>query len=122
MLLTTHYLEEAEILCDRVAIMDHGKILEMGTVDQLVNRRTRSARSGSTGSRRSTRASGALPGVVKVSDDEDAVLLGDDRRAGHDRRPARPGRDRGVEPASLAVRPPSLEDVFLALTGRGLRD
>ena len=37
-LLTTHYMEEAERLCDRVAIMDHGKILEMGTVNELVTR------------------------------------------------------------------------------------
>ena len=35
--MTTHYLDEAETLCDRVAIMDHGKILEMGTVDELVS-------------------------------------------------------------------------------------
>ena len=34
-LLTTHYMEEAEVLCDRLAIMDHGRILEMGTVDEL---------------------------------------------------------------------------------------
>src|SRR5206468_7908198 len=38
-LLTTHYMEEAEILCDRLAIMDHGRILEEGTVDELVSRR-----------------------------------------------------------------------------------
>src|SRR6476660_1452587 len=38
-LLTTHYMEEAEVLCDRLAIMDHGKILESGTVDELVSRR-----------------------------------------------------------------------------------
>ena len=38
-LLTTHYMEEAEILCDRLAIMDHGRILEMGTVDELVSKR-----------------------------------------------------------------------------------
>ncbi len=38
-LLTTHYMEEAEVLCDRLAIMDHGRILEMGTVDELVTKR-----------------------------------------------------------------------------------
>ena len=37
-LLTTHYMEEAEILCDRLAIMDHGKVLELGTVEQLVSK------------------------------------------------------------------------------------
>ncbi len=35
-LLTTHYMEEAEQLCDRLAIMDHGKVLELGTVNELV--------------------------------------------------------------------------------------
>ena len=40
-LLTTHYMEEAEQLCDRVAIMDHGKILEIGTVNELVTRHFR---------------------------------------------------------------------------------
>ena len=38
-LLTTHYMEEAEALCDRLAIMDHGKILALGTVNELVARR-----------------------------------------------------------------------------------
>ena len=38
-LLTTHYMEEAEQLCDRLAIMDHGKVLELGTVEELVARR-----------------------------------------------------------------------------------
>ena len=37
-LLTTHYMEEAEILCDRLAIMDHGKVLELGTVEELVSK------------------------------------------------------------------------------------
>ena len=38
-LLTTHYMEEAEVLCDRLAIMDHGRILELGTVEELVSKR-----------------------------------------------------------------------------------
>ena len=38
-LLTTHYMEEAEVLCDRLAIMDHGHILEEGTVNELISRR-----------------------------------------------------------------------------------
>ncbi len=38
-LLTTHYMEEASQLCDRVAIMDHGHVLELGTVAELVSRR-----------------------------------------------------------------------------------
>ena len=37
-LLTTHYMEEAEVLCDRLAIIDHGRVLEMGTVNELVGR------------------------------------------------------------------------------------
>ena len=38
-LLTTHYMEEAEFLCDRLAIMDHGRVMEAGTVAELVGRR-----------------------------------------------------------------------------------
>ena len=53
-LLTTHYMEEAETLCDRLAIMDHGKVLEMGTVGELVGAPVqgtrRPVRRGSTGS------------------------------------------------------------------------
>ena len=91
-LLTTHYLEEAEVLCDRVAIMDHGRILEMGTVDELVAPPVQGARGPV---RRDSRASttaelAALPGVIRVAhDDGDRAAL-HDRRPGDDRRRCSP--------------------------------
>ena len=76
MLLTTHYMEEAEILCDRLAIMDHGRILEMGTVDELISKRFHER------AVRFDRLEGvdraeleALPAVVSVKEDGGEVLL-----------------------------------------------
>ena len=122
--LTTHYLEEAEILCDRLAIMDHGRILEAGTVKELVGRHFQE---------RAVRFD-AIDGLG------DEALAGD--RGRRLRWPTRTARscctratsrprsrassvaaDRvGVEPENLTIRRPTLEDVFLALTGRALRD
>ena len=123
-LLTTHYLEEAEVLCDRVAIMDHGKILEEGTVEELVSRRfkERAVRFDAIDGLGDERLA-ALPGVssVKRENGEVARL----HRATSRRRSAAllaAAEELGVEPANLGVRRATLEDVFLDLTGRALRD
>jgi ABC-2 type transport system ATP-binding protein len=122
-LLTTHYMEEAEILCDRIAIMDHGRILEEGTVEELVSRRfkERAVRFDTIDGLTDDRL-GAMPGVSSVKhEDGDALLYTRDV-------PATIGavldaaEGLGVEPANLAVRRATLEDVFLDLTGRALRD
>jgi ABC-2 type transport system ATP-binding protein len=122
-LLTTHYMEEAEVLCDRIAIMDHGRLLETGTVGELVSRRFQeraiefTAVDGLDGDRLV-----ALPGVTSVKHENDQVLLYTSDV------PATIGallaatEQVGVEPANLAVRRATLEDVFLDLTGRALRD
>jgi ABC-2 type transport system ATP-binding protein len=122
-LLTTHYMEEAEILCDRIAIMDHGHILEEGTVEELVSRRfrERAVRFDAIEGLPDQRLAG-MPGVSTIKhEDGDVLLFTRDV-------PATIGavldaaEKLGVEPANLGVRRATLEDVFLDLTGRALRD
>ena len=122
-LLTTHYMEEAEILCDRLAIMDHGRILEMGRVEELVSKRFQER------TVRFDRLDGIareelqrLPEVTSVKEDVDEVLI-------YTRDPGRTiggllelADARGVELQNLGIRRATLEDVFLDLTGRALRD
>ena len=95
---TTHYMEEAERICDRVAIVDHGRLLAQGTVADLV-----AAHGGP----------GAL--VAGTSSGEVRVVTGDP--LGELNRLAASGPVR-----SFRVESARLEDVFLRLTGRSLRD
>ncbi|MFL5680933.1 MAG: ABC transporter ATP-binding protein [Chloroflexota bacterium] len=122
-LLTTHYMEEAEVLCDRLAVMDHGKILESGTVTQLVDSRfkERAVRFRVVPGLDDTRMA-SFKGVSSVRHEDGEVLL-------YTRDvPATIGavleatEALGREPEDLAVRRATLEDVFLDLTGRALRD
>jgi ABC-2 type transport system ATP-binding protein len=122
-LLTTHYMEEAEVLCDRLAIMDHGRILALGTVNELVANRfkDRSVRFDRIEALADEQLSG-LPGIESIKHDEgETVLYTQDV-------PATIGgllaltEAFGVEPGNLGIRRPSLEDLFLDLTGRALRD
>jgi ABC-2 type transport system ATP-binding protein len=122
-LLTTHYMEEAEILCDRLAIMDHGRILEMGTVDELVARHfhERAVRFDRLEGLRHEDLT-ALPAVASVKEDDREVLVYT-RDVGPTIGALLALADsRGLEPQNLAIRRARLEDVFLDLTGRALRD
>jgi ABC-2 type transport system ATP-binding protein len=122
-LLTTHYLEEAEVLCDRVAIMDHGRILEEGTVDELVSRRfkERAVRFDTIEGIGDERLA-AMPGVTSVKHEDGEVLVYTRDVAGTIGAVLAAAEALGVEPANLGVRRATLEDVFLDLTGRALRD
>ena len=122
-MLTTHYMEEAEQLCDRVAVMDHGKILEIGTVDELVARhfKERSVRF-TTRPELSDERLTAVAGVTRVAHEADETCLytADVPRTIGQLLPI--ADELGIHDLDLAVRRPTLEDVFLELTGRALRD
>jgi ABC-2 type transport system ATP-binding protein len=110
---TTHYMEEAQRLCDRVAIMDHGKILDLDSVPALIGRYG----GRSVVKAELTRAPGhavALPAAL----DGLAMRFESERPL---EEVARLTSD-GVAFQTLEITRPDLETVFLSLTGRSLRD
>ncbi len=121
-LLTTHYMEEAEELCDRVAVMDHGRIIELGTPRQLIAKYFHEtaievdAVSGLT-----TEALASLPAVNQVTQENGRFVVFS---------AAVPktmsglfdwAQGQSVELGQLVVRQATLEDVFLKITGRRIR-
>lgn len=125
-LLTTHYMDEAERLCDRVAIMDHGKIIALGPPRELIaslgaEHVVEFATAGD-GAGLELERLGALDGVRAARASRDGVQLEVD--ALHRTVPALLAElsRSGVEMSELRTRTATLEDVFVSLTGRHLRD
>jgi ABC-2 type transport system ATP-binding protein len=125
--LTTHYMEEAERLCDRVGIIDHGKLIALGTPRELIA--TLGGREvievtfvgGPIGEGALTALS-AIQGVRGVRRVGDGIALSAEPL--HLALPALVDhlRAAGLALERLATRHATLEDVFVSLTGRGLRD
>jgi len=122
-LLTTHYIEEAERLCDRVAIVDHGKVIALGTPRELKQRSAGTARiEVALAKPIEPTELRALEGVA------DSRTL-DGRTVLHSTRPpqtivalVKHLEAHGNELQSLEIATPSLEDVFIEMTGRRLRE
>jgi ABC-2 type transport system ATP-binding protein len=132
-LLTTHYMDEAERLCDRLAIVDHGQIIAEGSPPDLINRLgghhvvefSVSGNHGSTGKPESHAEKDAwrtLPSVESVRKDDGLVAL--NVKEPHLTIPAllEAINKQGSQLQHLTTRQASLEDVFVRLTGRHLRD
>lgn len=121
MIYTTHYMEEAERLCDRIAIIDHGRIIALGSKDELVRNAFASRSEVLARFAKADEAVGAWVkergGVLEngiarftiVHATEIGELLDSAAKAGH-------------ELEDVSLRKPNLESVFLKLTGRELRD
>jgi ABC-2 type transport system ATP-binding protein len=113
---TTHYLDEAEALCDRVAIMDAGRLLALDTPAALVRGLDAPTRVALPSGVIDVERARGLPGADRVTADEAEVLL-------ETREPARllTALAEADRLAGVSVRTATLEDVFLDLTGREYR-
>jgi ABC-2 type transport system ATP-binding protein len=120
--LTTHLMEEAERLCDRVAIIEHGRIIEMGTPDDLVQKHCpeRTVVFTSVDENVAERLQGL--GAVERADGSETTYTirgaGDDFVTDVINVVAR----EGIRVRGFRTEIPTLEDVFLKLTGHGIRD
>ncbi|MGI8332826.1 ABC transporter ATP-binding protein [Actinomadura scrupuli] len=114
--LTTHYMDEAELLCDRVAIMDAGRILRLGPPATLVRELNAAVRISLPSGALSESDARALPAAEQVSDDGVSLTI-----TTHDPAPAITALAGREALAGLQVRGATLEDVFLTLTGREYR-
>lgn len=123
---TTHYMDEAERLCDRVAVIDKGKVIALGTPKELI------ARVGGEHVVEFT-TEGDLPAVVRSGLDRlPSVQAVREEGGGYSLAVAEPAaaipalmdllRSHAVPLAGLTTRTATLEDVFVTLTGRHLRD
>jgi ABC-2 type transport system ATP-binding protein len=124
-LYTTHYMEEAERLCDRVAIIDEGRVKAEGTRRELVAMVGEKDRIviGATGDLTAgAAAAGGVPGVVSASGTETRIdVLADDASVILPELLGRVGAA-GASISGVEVVEPNLEAVFLHLTGKALRD
>ena len=124
-LYTTHYMEEAERLCDRVGIIDHGKLIAEGTRQELVGLVGERDRVTLAATGDLSRASDALrqePWIKQVDASDGTVVLVVDGARTHLPAILQEASAAGVGVKSVQVSEPDLEAVFLHLTGRALRD
>ncbi len=117
--LTTHYMEEAEALSDNVCIMDHGQVIARGSPRELTSSLGQDTFVEFDAPDLEPEALSSLPGEARRGDG--TVTLQTSDLVGTLDALLRWSREAGIPLRNMAVRQPNLEDVFLSLTGRRLR-
>ncbi len=122
--LTTHYMDEADQLSDRISIIDHGKIVITGTSWELKNTLGRDLIYLETDDNdRAVRLLGSLPAVRDITPKTKGFVLS----VNEDGTRVLPGiidalRDKGIDISTINLKKPTMDDVFVFYTGRELRD
>ena len=120
MILTTHYMEEAERLCDRIIIIDHGKILARGTLDELLDQCGVKELIEVAFDNHAEFDFGKLPGVFNIKKDESKISLEVERIV--DTLPVllKQSTEQNLKINTLECRKVTLDDLFISMTGRHL--
>jgi ABC-2 type transport system ATP-binding protein len=121
--LTTHYMEEAQRLCDRIAIMDYGQIIALDSPQRLIESNFReSAIQFKMKDYPGDQVLTALPDVSKVVREGDDIIVYTNNIPSAISGLLGMASRRSAELSELSVRQATIEDVFLKLTGKRIRD
>lgn len=123
---TSHYMEEVEEICTRIAIMDHGKVIAQGTKDELKALITDTNVVWITASDHISKVNEdklkEIPGVMNLEIEENTVKIGSAREVNNLDKIILYFTSNGISIKNVESKMPDLETVFLSLTGRRLRD
>ena len=122
--MTTHYMDEAERLCDRVAVVDHGKIIALDSPQELIKQhfQERAIEFQQPQSTINVEILQRLSGVKRVQVEEDTIILYSATVTQTIPELLKYAEETGMSMDDFSVRTATLEDVFLELTGRRLRE
>jgi ABC-2 type transport system ATP-binding protein len=122
LILTTHYMEEAEHLCDRIIIIDYGKILARGTLDELLKQCNSSEIIEVSFDQNTNFSLNDLPGIQKIRSENGINYLEVVKIVNTLPVLMKKTKEHKIKIKSLECRKVTLDDLFISMTGRHLKD